>query len=193
MHDGTGFDILRALPSNNSVYVIFTTAFDNYAVQAFNFSAINYLLKPIERYALANAIAQANERFLLQNNAASLQLQALIANYTNPDIKTQKLVLPDKDGYIIKSLDAIVRLEGEGNYTNVMFTDGTSFLSSYSLAHYDSCLENKGFFRIFKSHLVNLAYVTRYNSHDGGLVIMNDGAQLRISATKKEQFKALFM
>jgi two-component system LytT family response regulator len=191
MRDGTGFDLLKQITHIN-VQVIFTTAFNNYAIQAFKFSAINYLLKPIAREDLAEAIAQAQARHLLQDNASKYELQALISNYENTDSNTHKLVLADKDGYVVKSLNTIVRLEGEGNYTNIVFNDGTSFLSSYSLAHYETRLEPKGFFRIFKSHMVNLAYVTRYSNNDGGLVIMNDGTQLRISAAKKEQFKALF-
>ncbi|MBC7411794.1 MAG: response regulator transcription factor [Bacteroidia bacterium] len=191
MSDGTGFELLKQITHIN-VYVIFTTAFNSYAIQAFKFSAINYLLKPIAREDLAEALAQVHARYLQNDNASKYMLQTLISNHENTDSKTHKLVLADKDGYIIKSLNSIVRLEGQGNYTNVVFNDGSSFLSSYSLAHYETTLEPKGFFRIFKSHIVNLAYVTRYSNNDGGIVIMSDGTQLRISATKKEQFKTLF-
>ena len=191
MPDGTGFDLLKQITHIN-LHVIFTTAFNNYAIQAFKFSAINYLLKPIAREDLALAIAQAQARYLQQDNASKYELQTLVSNYENTDTKTHKLVLGDKDGYVVKSLATIIRIEGDGNYSNIVFNDGTSFLSSYSLAHYETTLEPKGFFRIFKSHIVNLSYVARYSNNDGGLVIMNDGAQLRISATKKEQFKALF-
>jgi two-component system, LytTR family, response regulator len=142
---------------------------------------------------LAEAIAQAQARHLLQDNASKYELQTLVSNYENPDTKTHKLVLADKDGYVVKSLANVMRLEGESNYTNIVFNDGTLFLSSYSLAHYETILESKGFFRIFKSHIVNLAYVARYSNNDGGLVIMTDGTQLRISAAKKEQFKLLFV
>jgi two-component system, LytTR family, response regulator len=192
MTDGTGFDLLKKTP-NPSFDVIFTTAFDAYAIKAFQFSAINYLLKPVARQDLAKAVAQAHERFLLKQSANHNQIKALINNYENNDAKALKLVLPDKDGYVIKPINTIIRLEGEGNYTKIIFTDGSTFLSSYSLLHYETTLESKGFFRIFKSYLINLAYVARYSNNDGGLVIMSDGTQLRISSSKKEEFKALFI
>lgn len=192
MADGTGFDLLKKITYKN-FHVVFTTAHDGYAIQAFQFSAINYLLKPIARNDLYFAIEQAKERQQPNETNQKLQLNALIDNYESNSPKSQKLVLPDKDGYIIKPLDEIVRLEGHGNYTNVVFKDKTHFLSSYSISYYEEFLEKRGFFRIFKSHLINLSFVVRYSNQDGGIVIMSDESQLRISSAKKEQFKSLFL
>lgn len=192
MTDGTGFDLLKKTTFKN-FNIIFTTAHDGFAIQAFQHSAINYLLKPIARQDLHFAINQAVEKEKLTEASKKQQINTLLDNFENSSTKTQKLVLPDKDGYIIKPLEEIVRLEGQGNYTKVIFNDKTEFLSSYSLAHYESFLEKRGFFRIFKSHLINLAYVVRYSNQDGGTVIMTDDSQLRISSTKKEQFKSLFL
>lgn len=192
MTDGTGFDVLKKVSYKN-FHIIFTTAHDGYAIQAFQFSAINYLLKPVARQDLYFSIKQASEKQQLTEVAQKQQINALIDNFENSSLKSQKLVLPDKDGYIIKSLDEIIRLEGQGNYTKVVFKDKTHFLSSYSISYYEDFLEKRDFFRIFKSHLINLAYVVRYSNQDGGTVFMTDDSQLRISANKKEQFKALFL
>ena len=192
MADGTGFDLLKKITKIN-FHIIFTTAYDAYAIQAFQYSAVNYLLKPIAREELYFAVKQAQEKHLLAEVAEEKKIKTLLENYENSSTQLQKLVLPDKDGYIIKSLDEIVRLEGQGNYTKVFFTNSTHFLSSYTISFYEEFLEKRGFFRIFKSHLINLSYVQRYSNIDGGIVIMNDGTQLRISANKKEQFKLLFL
>ncbi len=191
MPDGTGFDLLKKI-QNINFHIIFTTAFDNYAIEAFQFSAVNYLLKPIARESFYKAINQTKERLLITESVKKMQATTLIDNYENKKNNLQKVVLPDKDGYLIKPINEIIRLEGQGNYTKIIFTDSTHFLSSYSISHFSDFLEKRGFFRIFKSHLINLDYVVRYSNQDGGKVIMNDGAELRISPTKKEQFKNIF-
>lgn len=133
MTDGSGFDLLKKTLEIN-FHVIFTTAHDGYAIQAFQFSAINYLLKPIARPDLYFAIEQAKEKQQLTDAVKKQQVNTLIANYENTQRKLQKLVLPDKDGYVIKSLEDIVRLEGQGNYTKVflkiqlVFCQATLFL-----------------------------------------------------------------
>ena len=192
MADGTGFDLLKKVTDKN-FHVVFTTAHDGYAIQAFQFSAINYLLKPIARADLYFAIKQASEKQQLTEVAQKQHINTLIDNYENNAFKTQNLVLPDKEGYIIKPLEEIVRLEGQSNYTKVIFKDKTHFLSSYSISYYEGFLEKRGFFRIFKSHLINLSHVVRYFNQDGGTIEMTDGSNLRISATKKEEFKSLFL
>lgn len=190
MKDGTGFDVLKKINYKN-FNIIFTTAHDNYAIQAFQYSAINYLLKPISRHDLYFAITQAAEKISLTEHTKQRQVNALIDNVQNSSFN-KKLVLPDKDGYLIKPLNEIIRLEGYGNYSKVIFLDKSEFISSYSLSYYENFLTENGFFRIFKSHLINLSYVVRYQNTDGGTVIMADNSQLRISSLKKEAFKSLF-
>lgn len=191
MPDGTGFDILKQI-QHPSFDVIFTTAFDNYALQAFRFSAVGYLLKPISRDELAVAIENIVAKSGKRMSGGRANLKVLVENYENRNVQTRKLVLPDSTGFFIKPINEIVRLQGDRNYTRLFFSDKKSFLSSYTLSHFEELLSGLGFYRIFKSHLINLSHVQKYSKSDGGAVIMSDGAELQISADKRQEFKNLF-
>lgn len=191
MPDGTGFDILKQL-KNWDFEVIFTTAYDQYAIDAFNFSAIGYLLKPIDEQDLKKNLTKALKLIESNKSNSKIRLNALLDN-TVKNHKINKLFIPDATGFQAVELSNIIRLEGDRNYTKLFFSDQKPVLSSHNLGWFEKLLETHSFFRISKSHLINLQHVVRYNKSDGGYVIMSDQSNLPISDMKKDEFRNLFI
>jgi two-component system, LytTR family, response regulator len=187
---GSGFDILDATQDLN-FQVIFVTAFNQYAVQAFKFSAADYLLKPLRISELIEAVDRA---FSTKQTNSAPQKFAVLAHNMNPAGQTQpRLVLPDITGFTVVEVNSIIRCESERNYTRFFFTDQPSALITRTLKDYEDLLVNHGFFRIHQSHLVNLSFVRRYIRGKGGEVEMTDKAVLPVSRTKKDEFLKCFM
>lgn len=182
---GSGFDILDAT-KHLKFQVIFITAFSQYALQAFKFSASAYLMKPVRISELKEAV----DRVLApESMAASTQkIQVLGHNLSLPGTKTPRLVLPELTGFVVVEVSNIVRCEGERNYTRFHFTDQNTILVTRTLKEYDDILTAYGFCRIHQSHLINLAFVKRYIRGKGGEVEMTDKAVLPLSRHKKEEF-----
>lgn len=181
MPDGTGFDLLERIP-DIKFKVIFASAFDKFAIQAFKFSALDYLLKPVEAEALIEACSKLdeNDRFRELNK----KLQILLSNKNS----FEKIALPTLDGIIFVKIKEIVRCESDNNYTGIYLTKGERILVSRTLKEYEDMLTPFNFFRIHKSHLINLSYLNRYKKGEGGFVIMEDGAELEVSRRRKEEF-----
>lgn len=179
----SGFELLKQVPQIN-FNIIFTTAYDEYAIEAIRFSALDYLLKPIDADELVNAY----NRFVQKLNSASGS-QPLYSNFIHNlnvrDKKDFKLALPTLQGTFFYRPDEIVRLEGEGNYTKFFFTNKTTFLTSRTLREYEAILESHGFIRIHKSHLINKAYVVNYVPD--GMLVMADNSKVEISRRRKEE------
>lgn len=192
MPDGSGFDLLRKIRQYN-FEIIFTTAHDEYALNAFKYSAMGYLLKPISEKELQTAVQKAIQ--LIQNKSANREdlIKALIENYSNPSGKLNKLAIPDAEGYQVVDKQDIVYLEGERNYTQVILTTGKPLLSSYNLGWFERLLNNEEFLRISKSHIINLTHVSRFTKNDGGSVMMNNNTQIAISQSKKEELRKYFL
>jgi len=191
MPDGTGFDLLKQL-NNWNFEVIFTTAFDQYAIDAFHLSAIGYLLKPIDDAELKKAVQKAIQLVDASKAENNVKLNALLENMDRAN-KIGKLFLPDASGFQAVDINNIIRLEGDRNYTRIYFKDKTSSLSSHNLGWFEKILVRHNFFRISKSHLINLNHVVRYAKADGGYILMSDESNLPISDSKKEEFKNLFI
>jgi len=183
MPDGNGFDVLKSINQIN-FEVIFITAFQEYAIQAIKFSALDYILKPIDaeelRQSLSNALNKLNEK------SDENVFQALHHNI-QPQNK-RKLVLKTQESNYVVDIDDIIRCESDKNYTFFYLKSGKKILVSRTLKDYDILLSPFEFFRVQQSHLVNLNYVDRYDKHDGGSVIMKDGASIPLSPVKKDQF-----
>lgn len=192
MPDGTGFDILRQV-KNPSFEVIFTTAFDEYALEAFKYTAIGYLLKPIGEDDLQLVVSRTLKMLGREEEARRAQVGALLDNYDNRTGRVPKLFLPDVEGFQVIATEQIIRLEGDRNYTHLFLTDGRSVLSSYNLGHFEKVLSGSTFFRLSKSHIANVNCIVRYSRADGGSVLMSDGSSLTVSDTKKESLKQLFI
>ncbi len=183
MPDGNGFDVLKSV-TNKSFEIIFITAFQEFAVQAIKFSALDYILKPIDAEELRNAVTNALQ--MLSHKKDENQFNAL-QNNIQPHLK-RKLVLKTQESIFVVEIDDIVHCEADKNYTFFYLNDGKKILVSKTLKDYDTLLAGLQFFRVHQSHLINLNCVERYDKHDGGSVILKDGTAIPLSPAKKDQF-----
>ena len=180
VHNGfTLFDHFKE-PNFN---VIFTTAFQKYAIEAFRFSAIGYLLKPIDLEDLKIAIKKARDK--REVLATKQKLKALKENLNSV---CNKLALPTMDGYHFVELKNIIRCEAENNYTFFYLVGGKKILVSKTLKVFANLLEDHNFFRISRSDLVNLNYVDKFGRQKSPSVTLSDGTKLTISLRRKEAF-----
>ncbi len=188
MPDGTGFDLLKAMDYID-FKVIFITAYQEFAVRAFEFSAIDYILKPADPKKLLDAITRAKQ--LVEQENINLKLNALFANLDNVNPDSKKLVLKTAEKIYLISTQDIIRCESDMGYTQFFLADGKKILISKILKDYDILLDGLGFFRIHQSHLVNLKYIDYYDKTEGGSVRMKDTSMLPLSRRKKESFLKL--
>jgi two-component system LytT family response regulator len=184
MPDGTGFSLLEQLPNIN-FKVVFTTSYSDYAITAFKYSAFDYIVKPVLIENVKSTISRITEIPVLREK----QRVEVLKRNLNPGFDSdQTIALPEINGFIIVKVNDIVRCEGERNYSRVFFTNGSSVLVSRTLLDFDVLLVPHGFFRIHRSHLINLKNVNRYLKTDGGMVEMKDRTQLPISPKFKDDF-----
>ncbi len=185
MHDGTGFDLLRKLHPVN-FQVIFITAYEEHALKAFKFSALDYLLKPINSNELITAIQKAEN--VLTSVNSSQNLDVFQTNYSNHSKEAKKIILKTIDSIYAVNIKDIVRCESEANYTRFFLNDARKILISKPLKEYDELLSEFGFFRTHQSHLINLDYFEQFKKTDGGLAIMKDNSEIPVSSRKKDLF-----
>lgn len=177
----TGFEFLEQL-GVHSFKVIFTTAYDDYAVQAFRVNALDYLLKPIDSEELLQAVNKLQK--LIHPKAANPLAESLPAS---PLQSHYRLPVASSDGIKLVNLDQILYLEADKNYTVFYFTNGKQHVASRNLAHFESMLPAYSFFRSHNSFIINLSFVDRYIRGEGGFVEMNNGKQLEVSRKKKPE------
>lgn len=184
MPDGNGFNLLEKLTKIN-FKVVFTTSYSDYAITAFKYSAFDYIVKPVLIENVRSTINRINDIPVLREK----QRVEVLKRNLSPELDAdQTIALPDINGFTIVNVSEIVRCEGERNYSKVFFTNGTSVLVSRTLLDFDNMLVPLGFFRIHRSHLINLKNVNRYLKTDGGMVEMKDKTQLPISPKFKDDF-----
>jgi two-component system LytT family response regulator len=188
MPDGTGFDVLER-STYKPAGVIFVTAFEEFALRAFRFSALDYLLKPLNFLDLQAAVKRF-EKLHTEKKVPLYGEQMSIAKNTYDSPVPEHIVLPALDGFSIVKLSEIVRCEADSNYTKVVFSTGKPFLASRSLVHFEELLGELHFVRVHHKHLINLAYVRRYQKGRGGMVEMTDGHEVEVSVRKKDEFLA---
>lgn len=184
MPDGTGFGLLERLPKIN-FKVVFTTSYSDYAITAFKYSAFDYIVKPVLIENVRSTINRINDIPVLREKQ---RVEVLKKNLNSGMDAEQTIALPEINGFTIVQVNDIVRCEGERNYSRVFFSNGTSVLVSRTLLDFDNMLVPHGFFRIHRSHLINLKNVNRYLKTDGGMVEMKDKSQLPISPKFKDDF-----
>jgi two-component system LytT family response regulator len=184
MQRETGFDLLNRLEKID-FEVIFTTAHSEYAIKAFKFSAIDYLLKPIDVTELQNAIDKVRKKAI---PTIDDRLANLIQNLKPTSAQKFRLALPCTEGLVFVKVQDIVYCEADSNYTQVHLVNGTRHLVSRTLKEYEELLSDQDFFRIHNSYLINLNLVKNYVKGDGGYVVMNNGKSLDVSKRKKESF-----
>lgn len=183
MPDGTGFDVLRSIEDKNFV-VIFITAHEEFAIKAIKFSALDYLLKPVDPTELEAALKKAIQA--LQEDGESTQYEALQKNI-NPHEK-RRLVLKTQESVHVVDLDDIIRCEADRNYTSFFLTNSKKILVSKTLKEYETLLSGHNFLRVQQSHLININFVERYDKKNGGAVVMKDGSEVPLSPAKREVF-----
>lgn len=183
MPDGTGFDLLDKLKKID-FKIIFITAYSEYAIKAFKYSAFDYLVKPINVEELAKAINRIPKTKKVDSKIAVNALKANIMASGEHGAKT--IALPELNGFAIIDVDKIVRCEGLRNYTRIIFRDEAEKIVSRTLLEFENLLTPLGFIRIHRSHLVNLANVVRYIKAQGGLVELRTGELLKVSTKYKE-------
>ena len=179
----TGFDLLTKLKEIN-FEVIFTTAYTEYAIKAFKFSAIDYLLKPIDIEELKKAVARVEKR--VSNNITG-RLTQLVQNLKQGSNENYKIALPTLDGLVFVKISDILYCEASSNYTQI-FTAEEKYLVSKTLKEYDDLLSDHNFFRIHNSYLININSIKKYVKGEGGYVVLNNDTSLDVSKRKKEAF-----
>lgn len=186
MAGGTGFELLEKLSPVN-FDVIFTTAYDQYAIKAIKYSALDYLLKPIDPTELFDAIERfANKK---QNQELINNKFKTLLNNISTESTHQKIAVPDGEGLNFIKISDIVRFQSDGSYT-YMHTSGNQkpTLISKPIGDYQEMLNNENFIRVHRSHLINLQHVSKYVKGEGGYAIMSDGSQVDVSRRKKGEF-----
>jgi two-component system LytT family response regulator len=186
MQDGTGFDLLELLP-NISFKVIFITSYDKFAIRAFKYSAIDYILKPVDPDLLVAAINRIADKNVMLD--IDKKLDVLISNKNN----IEKIALPATDGIRFLKINEIIRCESDSNYTTFFTINKEKIVVSKTLKEYEVLLSSMKFYRIHKSHLVNLRYISKYVPGEGGYVIMEDKTEVEVSRRKKEGLLTILM
>jgi two-component system LytT family response regulator len=186
MQTGTGFDLLKLFP-NPGFDVIFTTAYDHYAIQAIKFSAIDYLLKPIEIEELQNAVKKITDK-KTKGNDQQLALQMLLKNLQAPKKGDQSITLATSDGLEFVPLNNIIRIEASGPYSYFFLKNNKKIMVSRHLKEYEMLLSDYGFFRAHNSHIININEVKRMVKTDGGYAVMSDDSKIGLSPKKKDDF-----
>lgn len=190
--DGTGFDVLEKLAEMNgkiTSQVVFITAHEQYAIKAFRFSALDFLLKPVDPEELQKVIGKIKNVLSQSDNYAHIDL--LLENIRRKVDNFKRIALSTSDGIHLFEISDIIRCESEDNYTKFFIKNSKPILISKTLKEYEELLTEHGFERIHQSHLINLAYLKSYIKKDGGYVVMADNSNLPISQRKKERLQEL--
>ncbi len=179
MPDGTGFDLLVGL-EKISFQVIFASAYDHFAITAFKFSAVDYLLKPI----IIEDLKAAVKKIRLSDKSSIDRIKTLIDNQG----AIKKIALPSMEEVNFVKVEDIIRCESDNNYTRFFLTGNQQILVSKTLKEYEDLLEPLGFFRSHKSSLINLRYIKKYIKGEGGTIVMEDGSIVELSRRRKDDF-----
>jgi len=182
---GTGFDMLDAL-EHRHLNVIFVTAYDNYALKAIKYFAMDYLLKPVDIDELKEAVRRV-ELKKDQHDVPALPVN-LLKTYLEKGLDNSKIALPMTDGIQFVNRNEIVRCEACGNYTKIFLRDNKTYMVARTLGEFEDLLSPYNFLRIHHAHLINLEQIEKYVRGEGGYVIMSDGAVVDISRRKKQDF-----
>ncbi|MFN2440326.1 MAG: LytR/AlgR family response regulator transcription factor [Chitinophagaceae bacterium] len=177
-----GFQMLEQLPSIH-FHLIFTTSYDQYALRAIRFSAIDYLLKPIDREELKKAVEKVEQRIQIP---IPQQLEILLQKFRQPSESINKIALPTIDGLQMIAINTIITCESDDNYTTLFFKSGKKLLVTRSLKDMEEALEQHSFLRVHRSYLVNLNEIEKYIRGEGGYLIMSDGSTVDVSRSRKE-------
>jgi len=184
--DGTAFDLLKLIPNIN-FKIIFVSAYQEFAIEAFKFSAIDYVLKPVSPQSIITAIEKAGEKLNLEE--IKLKVESLSYNFSASN-ESKKLLLRTSDSIYLLDTKEIIRCESEGSYTTFFTTDNRKLIVSKGIKEYDDLLCSYGFFRIHQSHLINMSCFKEYNKRDD-VAVLKDNSRIPVATRKKEQLLKL--
>jgi two-component system LytT family response regulator len=185
MVQGNAFDLLNQLMPLD-FQVIFVTAFDNYAIRAFKYSAVDYLLKPVDIDDLREAISRVREK--PDEKDLAKQMKVLLENVGMLQMTQQKMAIPTITGLNFIPVQEVVRFEAKGNYTTIFLANGEQILATRTVKDYEEILPENIFCRIHNSHIINLSRIQKYQKGRGGNVIMEDGSVIEVASRRREEF-----
>jgi two-component system LytT family response regulator len=177
-----GFELIEKLQKIN-FELIFTTSYDQYAIKAIKFSALDYLLKPIDREELKKAVQKVLQR---QQPPLPQQLEILLQKLNQPVNSSLRIAIPTMEGLQMILVDSIICCNSDDNYTNFHLKNKQKITASRTLKDIEEMLEGRSFFRVHHSHLVNLNEIHKYVKGEGGYLIMSDGTSINVSRTRKD-------
>lgn len=184
-----GFEVIRHFP-DPSFDIIFATAYNQFALQAFKAAALDYLLKPVDAEDLKKAIDRFEKKQLHKNLRS--QLEQLLKEYKPAKAPVNKIALPTSDGIVFADPAEITRAEASSNYAIIHFTNKTKLVMAKTLKEVEELLHQHHFIRIHQSHLVNIEQIARYTKADGGMIYMKDDTCLPVSRQRKDEVARLF-
>lgn len=179
-----GFDLLKKIDKID-FEVVFVTAYDKYAIKAFRFSAIDYLLKPVDPEELKKAVKKVENKH--SDKHSYRQFENFLHNQQLTNLGAKKIALPTTDGLVFIEVRDIIRCDADDNYTMFFFKNGKKFMVARTIKDFEELLDDFGFFRIHQSHLVNLNEVKQFVRDEGGYVIMTDESKIPVSRRKKDE------
>jgi two-component system LytT family response regulator len=185
MTQGNAFDLLNQLQPIN-FQIIFVTAFDNYAIRAFKYSAIDYLLKPVDIDDLCAAVERVIQK--IQGKSFLDQMQVLLHNVETFHLSQQKMAVPTLTGLIFIAIRDITRFEAKGSYTTIYLNNGEQIMATRNIKEYEDLLPAVIFCRVHNSHIINLHKIQKYHKGRGGYVIMEDGSSIEVASRRREEF-----
>jgi two-component system LytT family response regulator len=177
-----GFEMLEQL-KDVDFSLVFTTSYDQYALKAFSFSAMDYLLKPIDKDELVKAVQKVE---LSPRNTVNRQLEILLERLSNPTATTSKIALPTMEGLEFINSDDVISCSSDSNYTIIKLRNNKKFIVSKTLKEIEELLNANVFIRVHHSHVINLNEVTKYVKGEGGYLVMSDGSNIDVSRSRKE-------
>lgn len=187
MDDGTGFDLLQSFPSVD-FKVIFVTAYDQYALQAFRFAAVDYILKPVNPEHLVAAVERASQ---MLSDHFSLRMDTLKENLKAIAHQDKKIILKTTDQIHLLDIKNIVTCESDSCYTTFHTLQGEHIMVAKTLKDYEEMLNGCGFFRVHKSYLINLAHIRRFDKQDGGHIVLTNDFKIPVASRKREEMMEL--
>ena len=182
----SGFDILEKIRGVAYPNIIFTTAHNEYALRAFKYAAVDFLLKPVDALELRAAVERCKQQTAVQQNQMLLDL--LLKNHQSQATETPTLALPTHEGFIFINPDDILRCEADGGYTKFYLHGKETVLVSRTLGDYEEVLSDHRCYRVHDKNIVNLRYVRKYLKGDGGQVVLTDNSVVDVSRRRKEGF-----
>lgn len=189
MPNGSGFDLLESLEDEIDFKIIFITAYHEYALRAFKYSAVDYILKPINPEELQSAVDKVRPG---ADTEPREKIETLIENIQRKGENLNKIALPSMEGLLFVNLDDLIYCESQDNYTQFFLTDGRRVMVSKTIKYFEEVLDETRFYRVHRSNIINLKYIDRYVKGEGGYVVMKQGARIPVSRRRKESFLQLF-